>query len=62
MVYPAMMRLVPPPQGSVRACDTTAQLLAAAAVMVGGAWLISLWMVGVVLMVAGLDWGGRVAT
>jgi hypothetical protein len=33
------------------------QLLAAAGVMLGGAWLISLWMVGLVLMVAGLGLG-----
>jgi hypothetical protein len=33
------------------------QLLAAAGVILGGAWLISLWMVGIVLMLAGLGLG-----
>jgi hypothetical protein len=35
----------------------SAQLLTAAGVMVGGAALIGLWMVGIVLMVAGAGWG-----
>jgi len=33
------------------------QLAAGVAVMVGGAWLISLWMVGIVLMLTGLGLG-----
>ena len=35
----------------------TAQILAAGLVMVGGAYLIALWMVGIVLMLAGLGLG-----
>lgn len=33
------------------------QLAAGVVVMVGGAWLISLWMVGIVLMLTGLGLG-----
>ena len=33
------------------------QLAVGVAVMVGGAWLISLWMVGIVLMLTGLGLG-----
>jgi hypothetical protein len=35
----------------------TAQLLAAVLLMVGGGWLIGLWMVGIMLMLAGLGLG-----
>ena len=54
-----MMRLLPPlPKRQLRKLRTpTAQILAAAAVMCFGAWLIAWWMVGIVLMLAGLGLG-----
>jgi len=50
-----MMRLLPPlPKRQLRKLRTpTAQILVAGLVMVGGAWLIAAWMVGIVLMLAG---------
>jgi len=53
------MRLLPPlPKRQLRKLRTpTVQIFFAGLVMVGGAWLISLWMVGVVLMLAGLGLG-----
>jgi hypothetical protein len=49
------MRLLPPlPKRQLRKLRTpTAQICVAGVVMVGGAWLIAAWMVGIVLMLAG---------
>ena len=53
------MRLLPPlPKSQLRKLRSPIiQLVVAGAVMVGGAWLISLWMVGIVLMLLGLGLG-----
>jgi hypothetical protein len=53
------MRVVPPlPKRQLRKLRTpTAQIVAAGVVMVGGAYLIAWWMVGIVLMLAGLMLG-----
>ena len=49
------MRLVPkPPVRKLR--HPAWQLAAATGVMVGGAYLIAVWMVGAVLMAAGMLW------
>lgn len=51
------MRLLPKtPRQLRRLRSPYVQMVAAACLMVAGAWLIAIWMVGAVLMVAGLLW------